>query len=568
MGICDCRKKTPPEKKIMIDYLKLEQQFKNYINEEKIQDFLDKKYNKEDKVFNSIRAEEKEDLTKFYYSNKAILLGDIDNYLKEQNINFINNLTKQIITYENGRKIYEDNIREEINKLYNEEKLCEINHLTVMVVGVTGAGKSTLINAMLDEDLAGEFIGEIGTKEIAVYGNTKVPFLHLVDSRGYELSDQFKPDAIGTDICEYINTVYEKNKNGNPCNFVNCIWFCIKDNRFQKKEEKLYDNINNTLKQFGIPIIVVRTFAIDNKIDQGMKAFLESRNLDVKNNFVRVISKDLEKVKAFGKDELMKLTLKKYKASNGYFKKFVINKIQNYIIDNIAKNNYQNIKLIRNDIMREIIYEDKAADDFENYIIDIYRSNTNFFFGQTLNNKSISLIENCEFNNHKKNFLLYCKNREDEFIKNFIEGFAFKFLDIQAKRQKEMKKVIQLENIRTYDDFILSGEKFLTDNYNYISQKKYIEFFIEKICLELSQSFQVNLDNITKELMSKKEIQSQILNCYEKKFTDLEERIKHSHVFIFENYSDFDNSPYFKNKQINSSSPPPYYISRNVNNNE
>ena len=129
-----------------------------------------------------------------------------------------------------------------------------------------------------------------------------------------------------------------------------------------------------------------------------------------------------------------------------------------------------------------------------------------------------------------------------------------------------MRKVIQLENIRSYDDFIFTGKKFLTDNYNYISQKKYIEFLIEKICIELSQSFQVNLDIITKELMSKKDIQSQILNCYEKKFTDLEERIKRSHVFNFENYSDFDNSPYFKNKQINSSSPPPYYISRNYNN--
>ena len=195
-------KKYPSNNNVQIDYLRLEQQFKNYINEDKIQDYLDKKYIKEDKVFNSIRIEEKEDLTKFYYSNKAILLGDIDNYLKNQNINFINNLTNQIISCEDGRKIYEENIREEINKLYNEEKLCEINHLTVMVVGATGSGKSALVNQMLKEYLARETTGEITTRVTTMYQNTKVPFLHLVDSRGYELGYMFKPDAVGKEISD------------------------------------------------------------------------------------------------------------------------------------------------------------------------------------------------------------------------------------------------------------------------------------------------------------------------------------------------------------------------------
>ena len=549
MGICES--KTPPSgEKILIDYLKLEQQFKNYINEDKIQDYLDKKYNKEDKVFNSIRTEEKEDLKKFYYSNKAILLGDIDNYLKNQNINFINNLTKQIISYEDGRSIYEDNIRKEIDELYNKEELCEINHLTVMVLGATGTGKSTLINEMLKFNKAGEQTGKIGTQQTTMHDNPKVPFLHLVDSRGYQFNRKFNPDAVGAEISDYINKQFENNKNkdGNPCNFVHCIWFCTNLNRFQDEEERLVRNLKFTLNKSNIPIIVVRTFSVSNKIDQEMKDYLKLKGLDV-NNFVRVISRDLDGIKAFGLDELMKLTLKRCReASNGDLKKFMIYKIKNYIINNIAKNNSKNISLIRNDIMREIIYKDKAADDFKNYIIEIYRCNADFFFGRPMNKKSISLIEDSEFNNHKNNFLLYCKNREDEYISTFIQGFAFKFLDIQAKRQKEMRKVIQLENIRSYDDFIFTGKKFLTDNYNYISQKKYIDFFIEKICIELSQSFQVNLDIITKELMSKKDIQSQILNCYEKKFTDLEERIKQSQVFNFESYNDFDNSLYIKNK--------------------
>ena len=106
----------------------------------------------------------------------------------------------------------------------------------------------------------------------------------------------------------------------------------------------------------------------------------------------------------------------------------------------------------------------------------------------------------------------------------------------------------------------------MTDNYNYISQKKYIDFFIENICIELPKSFQENLDIITKELMSKKDIQSLILNIYEKKFDDLEERIKKSQVFNFEIYNGFDDNLYFENKQFNSRSLYPHYITRKNNN--
>ena len=58
-----------------------------------------------------------------------------------------------------------------------------------------------------------------------MYKNTKVSFLHLVDTRGYELCRRFNADWSVTEISEYIKMTFENNKDGNPCNFVHCIWF-------------------------------------------------------------------------------------------------------------------------------------------------------------------------------------------------------------------------------------------------------------------------------------------------------------------------------------------------------
>ena len=117
--------------------------------------------------------------------------------------------------------------------------------------------------------------------------------------------------------------------------------------RFQIDEDRLVKNLKLTLNQFNIPLIIVRTFSYDDKIDQEMKDYLNTQGLDV-NNFVRVLSRNSGNTKAFGLDKLFKLTLKKYReASNGYLKQFMIKKISNYIINNIAKSNSQNIKLIQ-----------------------------------------------------------------------------------------------------------------------------------------------------------------------------------------------------------------------------
>ena len=73
----------------------------------------------------------------------------MSSYLGARNINFANQLTKQIISIEGGRNIYDQKIENEINLIKNREDLFKINYLTIVIMGTCGTGKSTLVNSLL-----------------------------------------------------------------------------------------------------------------------------------------------------------------------------------------------------------------------------------------------------------------------------------------------------------------------------------------------------------------------------------------------------------------------------------
>ena len=67
-------------------------------------------------------------------------------HLNEQNLNFVNLLTSQIITNENGTKLMKQK-KSEIENVENiENDQFKISHLTVLILGQSGTGKSTLVN--------------------------------------------------------------------------------------------------------------------------------------------------------------------------------------------------------------------------------------------------------------------------------------------------------------------------------------------------------------------------------------------------------------------------------------
>lgn len=550
MGVCDCGKnKDDINDRPRINYTHLNEQFNKFLIDDQIQDYMDSKYNKADNVFNSIRKAEKEQLINFYQSNRNMFINDIIQYLENQHTNFVPNLTQQIIENEKGREKFEQKIKDEIQAIYNNENLNKIDYLTIMIIGVTGAGKSALVNAMLKEKLAEEGVGDVVTQEIArIYKNRKVPYLHLVDTRGIELGKNFDADVIGKRTSDFILRQYEENKGKNISNFVHCIWYCIRHDRFQEDEYDVVRNLQYTIKNSKIPIIFVRTYSVDPVQDEKMRKYLAKKKLD--KNFIRILSKDVGTIKSFGLDKLVQLTLKRCKeAVYGDMKETMVQNISHYIQAKLFKSNEENKKLVFDRMMLDVIKNDKAAEDFQRYIIDIYDYNVSYYLGKKMSQKSISLIEKGEFNIHKNNYLLFCQNKGNEIFKSSLPKFANNFLDLQSKKQKELRKLIKLDNLRDYDDFVFTSEQFLNNNFTYLSQKHYINYVIKKMSGILSTSFEGNLNSITINLMNKKEIKSLISDCFYKKFTDFENRIEKDYKVNIGRIDGIDDSYYLPNSK-------------------
>lgn len=117
----------------------------------------------------------------FYDNNKVEIFSnldnDIENYFKE-NISFINMEQISIL-----KKNFANNI---INFLKIKLKLKDLNyqisHFNILVLGFTGAGKSTLINKVLKTEKAKTSYGSIGTKNIKSYESEKskgIKILHV-----------------------------------------------------------------------------------------------------------------------------------------------------------------------------------------------------------------------------------------------------------------------------------------------------------------------------------------------------------------------------------------------------
>lgn len=125
----------------------------------------------------------------------------------------------------------------------------------VLVIGNSGVGKSTLINAVLGEDCAVTGYGTTGTTDkLNIYESKNVPF-RVIDTAGFEPSFIKERKAVGA-VKKWSK---ESVKAGKEDTQINVIWFCVEGTSSKLFPKAIKDLSRATSMWPSIPVIVVIT---------------------------------------------------------------------------------------------------------------------------------------------------------------------------------------------------------------------------------------------------------------------------------------------------------------------
>lgn len=118
------------------------------------------------------------------------------------------------------------------------------------ILGGTGVGKSTLINAVFGDQVAETGIGKPVTQGVRLRVN-EAGTLGLYDFRGSESFEE-----MAGFLKDFVH-IYEERLTDDPANAIHAVWFCIKasDRRFDDAQERLL----NTLSEMDLPVLLVLT---------------------------------------------------------------------------------------------------------------------------------------------------------------------------------------------------------------------------------------------------------------------------------------------------------------------
>ena len=515
---------------------------KIFLNNLKIQDYCFTKEISNDRIYEHFKKYMKKELITFFESNKTKVIEDFNYNIKEKCLDFdFDNFVSQVIKIEGGNEICMNKIYEEINEINKNKNQFEINYFTVLLIGKSGVGKSTLINNLLqltEEQMAKTGVGNFQTTDIKEYKSDFVPFLRLVDTRGIEINKDFGINEIQKEAENYIKKQYNTN---NINNFVQCIWYCITGNRFEDIEIELLINLRKTYYNNKIPIIIVYTQASDDEMIEQMNKYIKSKNLDIK--FINILAQRKKfhgkYVEAFGLKELIRETLNRCKQAlkgendneiGTEMGTIITQKIGDFIYSKILKKNKINTNNSYVNIVTQFIsnYNNvKSEDEFLYFIIYTFGICINNFLNiKHMKEKTFNALKNLTIiQKNSYDFIQFYNKYINKLIEPVIKSFAIDFLDYQVEIQKQKNKEIKLENKKTIKEFSEIITNFLNDNFNYLAQVYYIFNIIPSYCPNLSKSFEKHLNELTKKLLNNSRVKERINECFINKFRNFQRRV-------------------------------------------
>ena len=495
---------------------------------------------KKDTTYNLFKKEEKEILTKYLDTTKINFTNLFNSKLKRANIpnNYsYQKLVSEFIQTEDGESAFQYKIEECIKKIEKNPKDYEIKYLTVMVLGMTGVGKSTLINEVLKLEgnkKAKAKTGPFVTVNYQEYESDSLEFLKLIDTRGIELNKNYGADEVQREATKFIE---ERKRTNDPNKFVQCIWYCITGNRFQEVEQNLLNKLRTTYGESKIPIILIYTQATDQVSINQMKEYIQSINMDA--NFIEVLAERKELVnnqgclEPFGIDILIKETLKKCKqALNGEMFAVITESISKKILDILKSQNLLDKDYITRIMKLSFINNFgccKNKEIFLQFIMHLLGFNIKIFFEKKelkLNENCINIFLNSDlFINFIEIMINEYENTTDNLIEPMLDLKAREFIDLQVDIQRKYKKEILFKNQRKICDFKENIKMFLKDNYYFIAQKLIINFIFENIFGKITDEFIKKFNSLTETILKLNKNKELIKGCFMVKFNDFEKRL-------------------------------------------
>ena len=168
---------------------------------------------------------------------------------------------------------------DDVKKAFNDAKN-NIGKVNIALIGKTGVGKSTLINAVFNENLAETGIGRPVTQNFKEYSK-EGSYINLFDTKGFEL-ERYK------DILDQLKTLISSRKTQDPSTHIHLAWFCINStsNRIEDAEISFINELGAL-----IPVIVVLTQSINPNKELFERIEIEAPNV---KQIIRVLAMDYE----------------------------------------------------------------------------------------------------------------------------------------------------------------------------------------------------------------------------------------------------------------------------------
>lgn len=210
----------------------------------------------------------------------------------------------------NNEKARQDT--EELNRTVDSLDQENLPPANIMVAGITGTGKSTLVNAVFRNDFAETGKGRPVTSNLQRYESPDIP-IRIWDTVGLELDSATTERSI-RDIRNVIAEMGEKNDHFDR---IHAIWYCVNSgsSRYQGAELKFI----KALHDIGVPFIIVLTQCIGDpeEIDafekeiRRINADMGMGDIDV----VQVCAQDFKlrgfTIESFGLDKLIETTTRR-----------------------------------------------------------------------------------------------------------------------------------------------------------------------------------------------------------------------------------------------------------------